>query len=86
MVSTLGFMPRQDALDEPSSTIPLGAPVIDVAGTKIGVVRGSDSAGLMVESGFFFVRSQHVPYATVDRVLEGTVLLKLTKDQLAQEA
>ena len=62
--------------------IPVGTPVHDVAGEKVGHVADADSADLVVERGWFLVRDYRVRLADVDRYEDGTLYLKLTKDEV----
>ena len=62
--------------------IPIGAPVHDARGEKIGTVVGADPYGLMVERGLFLVRDYLVRLSDVDRFEDGRLYLKLTRDEV----
>ena len=62
--------------------IPVGTPVHDVAGEKVGHVADADAADLVVERGWFLVRDYRVRLADVDRFEDGTLYLRLTKAEV----
>ncbi len=66
--------------------IPVGTPVYDVAGEKVGTVADADSYDLVVERGFFFVHSYPVRLSNVERYEHGALHLKVTKDQVLKPA
>jgi hypothetical protein len=61
-------------------SIPNGTPVHDVNGTKIGKVCDADIDALVVTHGRFFVHEVAIDMADVDRVEQGRLVLKVTKD------
>ena len=63
-------------------SIPNGTPVHDVNGTKIGTVCDADIDTLVVTYGRFFVHEITIDMADVDRVEEGRLILKVTKDAI----
>ena len=65
---------------ESAWTIPNGTPVHDVNGTKIGKVCDADIDALVVTHGRFFVHEIAIDMADVDRIEEGRLVLKVTKD------
>lgn len=65
---------------ESAWTIPNGTPVHDVNGTKIGKVCDADIDALVVTHGRFFVQEVAIDMADVDRVEQGRLVLKVTKD------
>lgn len=84
MVAAMGIMPIADAVVETGSALPVGAPVIDAAGEKLGSVTGITADGLIVEQGIFFVTTRVVPEVAVARVEDETIWLKWTKAELDQ--
>lgn len=80
--AAFGLMPSREVTPDVKSAVPLGAPVIDATGDKLGTVRDADSIGLVVEQGTFFITTRFVPYAAVARVEDGTIWLKWSKDEL----
>lgn len=62
--------------------IPIGTPVFDAAGEKLGTVREADVYALVVERGFFFVTDHEIALDEVDRLEDGKLVLKRTKAQL----
>jgi hypothetical protein len=65
---------------EAAWSIPNGTPVHDVNGTKIGKVCDADIDALVVSHGRIFVQEVAIAMADVDRVEEGRLVLKVTKD------
>ena len=65
---------------ESAWTIPNGTPVHDVNGTKIGKVCDADIDALVVAHGRFIVHEVAIDMADVDRVEQGRLVLKVTKD------
>ena len=65
---------------ETAWSIPNGTPVHDVNGTKIGKVCDADIDALVVTHGRFFVHEVAIDMADVDRVEQGRLVLKVTKD------
>jgi hypothetical protein len=61
--------------------IPIGAPVYDIEGQRIGHVRGADNLDLRVERGIILRHTCYVGLNTVDRVEDGRVILSVTKDE-----
>lgn len=82
MDAVFGPMPSSEVTPDVKSAVPLGAPVVDAAGDKLGTVRDADSIGLVVEQGTFFITTRLVPYTAAARVEDGTIWLKWTKDEL----
>jgi len=62
--------------------IPLGIPVYDAAGEKIGRVRWVDALGLSVEQGWLFPKESEIPLDEVDRFQDGKLILRCTKAEL----
>jgi hypothetical protein len=70
-----------------SWSIPIGTPVYDVAGEKLGSVSGFEADALLVDEGFLFVTTHAVPMALVSAYEDGRLVLAVTKAQaLGQEA
>lgn len=65
---------------ESAWTIPNGIPVHDVNGSRIGKVCDADIDALVVAHGRIFVQEVAIDMADVDRVEEGRLVLKVTKD------
>lgn len=65
---------------ESAWTIPNGIPVHDVNGARIGKVCDADIDALVVTHGRIFVQEVAIDMADVDRVEEGRLVLKVTKD------
>jgi hypothetical protein len=65
---------------ESAWTIPNGTPVHDVNGTKIGKVCDADIDALVVSHGRFIVHEVAIDMADVDRIEQGRLVLKVTKD------
>jgi hypothetical protein len=66
-------------IGEASWSIPLGTPVYDVAGEKIGTVKGADNYALLVEEGLLLITTYTIPMALVDRLEDGALYLSVTK-------
>jgi hypothetical protein len=64
---------------ENSWSIPLGTPVFDVAGEKLGTVRDADYYNLAVEEGLIIITTYLIPMALVDRFEDGALHLSVTK-------
>ena len=65
----------------PPATIPIGAPVYDRRGTRLGRVCGADSRALLIERGLLLRRTCAVSLEDVDRVEDGRVVLAVSKDE-----
>jgi hypothetical protein len=65
-------------------SIPIGTPVYDVAGEKLGSVSGMDGFSLLVEEGFLMITTHVIPMALVERYDDGALYLGVTKDELAR--
>lgn len=61
-------------------SIPNGAPVHDRAGVRIGAVRDAEIDALIVARGRFFIHEHAVAITDVDRMEQGRLVLRLTKD------
>lgn len=68
-----------DGTSDNSWSIPLGTPVYDVEGEKLGVVRDADNYTLAVEEGLIIVTTYLVPMSFVDRYEDGALHLSVTK-------
>src|SRR5262249_25602056 len=66
-------------VNEASWSIPLGTPVYDVAGQRMGSVKGADNYDLSVEEGLLLVTTYKIPMALVDRYEDGAIHLSVTK-------
>ena len=66
--------------------IPVGTPVYDLRGEKIGTVVDADPYELVVERGLFLVRHYPVKLSDVDRFEDGKLYLKRTKEQVLDGA
>ena len=66
-------------VNEASWSIPLGTPVYDVAGERMGSVKGADNYDLSVEEGLLLVTTYRIPMAFVDRYEDGAIHLSVTK-------
>jgi hypothetical protein len=62
--------------------IPIGVPVYDAAGVKVGRVRWADPLGLAVERGWLFHTESEIPLDEVDRYQDGKLYLKRTKSEV----
>ncbi len=62
--------------------IPVGAPVYDAAGEKVGTDAGGDPYDLAVQRGFLFVHTYPLRLSDVERYEDGALHLKVTKDQV----
>ena len=70
---------------EASWSIPLGTPVYDVAGEKMGTVKGADTYDLAVEEGLILVTTYTIPMALVQSYDDGAIHLSVTKAEAAQK-
>ena len=68
---------------EQSWSIPLGTPVFDVLGEKLGSVRDADNYTLVVEAGLLIITTYLVPMSMVDRLEDGALHLSVTKAEAA---
>lgn len=66
--------------------IPLGTPVVDAAGERLGMLRAADPWVLAVERGIFFPGEYAIAMAEVDRYEDGALILKRTKQDLLGDA
>lgn len=71
-------------MDE-SSGIPVGAEVYTADGEHLGSVVAGDSYELEVERGFFIVHDYQIKLSDVERFEDGTLFLRLTKEQVERE-
>jgi hypothetical protein len=60
-------------------SIPLGTPVYDVTGEKMGTVKGADNYALSVEEGLLLVTTYTIPLSLVDSYDDGAIHLSVTK-------
>ena len=67
-------------------SIPIGTPVYDVAGDKIGSVSGMDGSALLVEEGLLMITTHIIPMALVERYEDGALHLGVTKAELKRAA
>jgi uncharacterized protein YrrD len=65
----------------PPATIPLGAPVYDRRGARVGRVCGADTWDLLIERGPIPRRTCAVSLEDVERVEEDRVILAVSKDE-----
>lgn len=65
--------------------IPIGTPVHDVWGEKIGSVADADPYELIVERGFILVHDYPVKLSDVDRYEDGKLYLRLTKEAVLDQ-
>lgn len=68
-----------DGASDNSWSIPLGTPVYDVVGEKLGSVRDADTYTLSVEEGLIIITTYLVPMSLVDRYEHGALHLSVTK-------
>jgi hypothetical protein len=66
-------------VSEANWSIPLGTPVYDVLGEKLGTVKGADDFALSVEQGLLLVTTYTVPMALVESYQDGALHLSVTK-------
>jgi hypothetical protein len=66
-------------VNEASWSVPLGTPVYDAAGERMGSVKGADNYDLSVEEGLLLVTTYKVPMALVHRYEDGAIHLSVTK-------
>lgn len=64
--------------------IPIGTHVYTADRELLGSVVEGDPDKLVVEQGFFFVHDYQVPLSAVDRYEDGTLFLRLTKEQVLE--
>jgi hypothetical protein len=64
-------------------SIPLGTPVYDAAGEKMGSVKGADNSALAVEEGLLLVTTYTIPMALVASYDDGAIHLKVTKAEVS---
>lgn len=82
MAAAFHFLSATDSGLDAGTALPVGTPVVDARGDTVGSLTGTDPDGLVVEHGILFVSTLIVPYAAVDRVEDGTVVLGWTKAEL----
>ena len=70
-------------VNEGSWSIPIGTPVFDVAGEKMGSVKGADNDALAVEEGLLLITTHMVPMALVERYEDGALHLSVTKAEVS---
>lgn len=63
------------------TSIPIGAPVYDRSGRRLGRVSGADSWDLLVERGRFLRRTSAIRLEHVDRVEDNRVILSVSRDE-----
>jgi hypothetical protein len=68
------------------SSVPVGTPVHDVNGERIGTLSGGDPYTLVVSHGLIFQTDYEVPHSDVDRYDDGKLFLKVTRDQITGKA
>lgn len=68
---------------ESNWSIPLGTPVFDVAGEKLGSVRDADLYNLTVEEGLLIITTYLIPMSCVDRFEDGALHLNVTKAEIS---
>jgi len=61
-------------------SIPNGTPVHDCAGVRIGAVCDAEIDALIVARGRFFIHEYAVAMTDVDRMEQGRLVLRVTKD------
>ena len=64
-------------------SIPLGTPVYDVAGEKMGSVKGADIYALSVQEGLLLVTIYTIPMALVESYDDGAIHLSVTKAEVS---
>ncbi len=67
-------------------SIPIGTPVHDAAGSRIGTVCDAGIDALIVERGRFFVHEYAVEMTDVDRLEQGRLVLKVSKEAVLHGA
>ena len=72
----IGLAAFEDATDAGWS-VPVGCPVLDVWGEKVGTVAGADAEALIVAHAFFW--EYRVPFAAVAEYDGEALRLKVTK-------
>lgn len=65
-------------------SIPLGTPVFDVAGERVGMVVGADLEAIKVARGRFLPSTRAIPLALVGRYDDGKLFLTVTAKQALQ--
>ena len=65
----------------PPATIPVGMPVYDRRGARVGRVCGADGWDLLIERGLILRRTCAVSMEDIDRVEEDRVVLGVSKDE-----
>jgi hypothetical protein len=65
-------------------SIPLGTPVFDVAGEKMGTVKGADNYELSVEEGLLLITTYTIPMALVGSYDDGAIHLSVTKAEVSR--
>ena len=60
-------------------SIPLGTPVYDVTGVRMGTVKGADNYALAVEEGLLLVTTYTIPMSLVESYDDGAIHLSVTK-------
>jgi hypothetical protein len=66
-----------------SWSIPHGTPVFDVAGEKMGSVKGADNYELAVEEGLILITTYKIPMSLVQSYDDGAIHLSVTKAEAA---
>ena len=77
--------PMTMSLDS-SWSVPRGTPVVMVDRQMLGRLIGDSPRGLVMGNGFPFVRRYHVRLADVARYEDGTILLRLTRQQVVERS
>jgi hypothetical protein len=67
-----------------SWSVPRGAPVVTVDQQMLGRLISDSPRGLVVGNGFLFFRRYHVRLGDVARYEDGTVFLRLTRQQVVE--
>jgi hypothetical protein len=70
---------------ETSHDIPIGARVVTADGERLGKLTQADAWELLVERGFFIRHTYALNMFDVDRYDDGTLHLKLTADEVAEQ-
>jgi hypothetical protein len=73
-------------VNEASWSVPLGTPVYDVAGERMGSIKGAGNYDIFVEEGLLLVTTYTVPMALVDRYEDGAIHLSVTKAEASGNA
>lgn len=61
-------------------SIPIGAPVYDVEGAKLGTLAGTDGYTLFVEEGLLMITTHPISMGLVASYDDGGLYLSVTKD------